>query len=143
MSHRAAHERWATIRNGLATLLGVTLVALGVVGPRPDVPARVAPLGSEWTPLLPAIRAVPPAQRAPYTLIRGDSLDLATATQRDLELIDGIGPGRARQLLAARRAGALDSLVDVGRLPGFGPVLLGKLGAALGMSEAGSERGDE
>ncbi len=142
MSYRAAHESWATTRNGLATLLAMTLAALVVFGPHPVLPADVA-AGAEWTPSLPAIHVVAPAQRAPYALLRGDSLDLATATQRELELIDGIGPKRARRLLAARRAGALESLADVGRMPGFGPILLGKLGGAFGLGESRSERGDE
>lgn len=64
-------------------------------------------------------------------LMRGQRLPIASLTADDLRLIDGIGPQRARALIAARRLGALESVSDVDRLPGFGPQLMSRLAATV------------
>ncbi|MFN7955277.1 MAG: hypothetical protein U0610_26365 [bacterium] len=142
MSGSAARESWAIARNGLATLLGVTIVALLLVAPSAAGPERAAAPPAGWAPDLPTPEGVGPSARAPLKLLRGEGLDFATASRRDLELIDGIGPERARRLVAARRAGTLGSFADIDRLPGFGPTLLGKLGASLVIGESRDERDD-
>lgn len=73
-------------------------------------------------------------------LMRGGRLPIATLSADDLRLVDGIGPQRARALIAARRAGGLGSLVDVDRLPGFGPQLASRLASRVVFANGMEER---
>ncbi len=56
-------------------------------------------------------------------LLFGAPLPLETATARELEALPGIGPSRARAILAARARLPFESLEDLERASGIGPKL--------------------
>ncbi len=61
-------------------------------------------------------------------LLSGGRIGLANASAADLEAIPGIGPVRARAIVAAREdADSLASLDDLLRVPGIGPRTLERL----------------
>ena len=131
-------ETHTVIRNGLAALLSgvlVTATLAGAIGEsgsdgRGTPPSRSV-ASTTWQPSLRAAEPAPGGQHAALALMRGERLSLRSMAADDLRLVDGIGPRRARELIAARRAGALESVADVDRLPGFGPRLVSRLAGAV------------
>lgn len=124
-------------RNGLAVMLAVVILAgaLAAEGRGGQIDARsIASLPSVCSTWQPPLRAADgAAAREPFALVlmRGERLPIGSLSAADLQLIDGIGPQRARALIAARRADALGSLEDADRLPGFGPQLVSRLAASV------------
>ena len=65
-------------------------------------------------------------------LVCGLKLNANRASAHDLELLDGIGPHLAAAMVTAREEqGGFHSVADLGRVPGIGPALLGKLEAQV------------
>jgi len=55
-------------------------------------------------------------------------VDISRATAAGLERLPGVGPARARRIIAHRdSAGAFDSVDQLDRVRGIGPALLAKL----------------
>lgn len=69
----------------------------------------------------------------PITGAAGDApVSLGTATQADLERIDGIGPVTAKRILEFRDSrGGVSSVDDLDRISGVGPVTMESLRSAL------------
>jgi predicted DNA-binding helix-hairpin-helix protein len=81
--------------------------------------ARVGP----WRAVSQRPVAQPP-ERGAARLLWGLPLDLNREEARELEALPGIGPGRARAIVARRPHCAL---ADLDRVPGIGPVTLRRL----------------
>jgi competence protein ComEA len=61
-------------------------------------------------------------------------LDLNTASEATLQTLPGIGPAKARAIVAYREAhGPFANVQALERVPGFGPALVAKVIAALGV----------
>jgi competence protein ComEA len=65
-----------------------------------------------------------PDPRGAAGLLCGRLLDLNASSPEALEVLPGIGPARARALVAGR---PFASLADVERVPGIGPVMRKRL----------------
>jgi predicted DNA-binding helix-hairpin-helix protein len=76
-----------------------------------------------WRPLPERPLGEPP-ERGAARLLWGLPLDLNREDVRELEALPGIGPGRARAIVAGRPHCAL---ADLDRVPGIGPVTLRRL----------------
>ena len=79
--------------------------------------------------------AGPPGSTPPP--IRGGSqpsIDLNTASETALQRLPGIGPAKARAIVAYREAhGPFASVQGLGAVPGIGPAIVAKVAAALGV----------
>jgi competence ComEA-like helix-hairpin-helix protein len=61
-------------------------------------------------------------------------LDISTASEAALQTLPGIGPAKARAIVAYREAhGPFASVQALGAVPGIGPALVAKVAAALGV----------
>jgi competence protein ComEA len=68
------------------------------------------------------------AMTSPSSQAADAPLDLNTATTSELEALPGIGPARARSILAFReRHGSFSTVADLGRVPGLGSAAVAKL----------------
>ncbi len=65
--------------------------------------------------------------RGPVLLLFGQPLDLNEADAQALEVLPGIGPSRARAIVAARSEGPFGSLAELESIPGIGPVTVARL----------------
>lgn len=139
-------EIWSVARSGLAVLLAAVIVVAVAMGmARGDTAGssgseHSARARSNWRPRLDVAGPHATGEPAAIVLMRGGRLSLGSLDADDLRLIDGIGPQRARALVAARRAGALRTLTDADRLPGFGPQLVSRLAASLAFAGGGEEQ---
>jgi len=109
----------------------LALIALAVTRPprvtRPDPAASTISLARAGS------------ETSAARLMSGGRLDARRASLRDFQLIDGVGPRRARELVAARSHDALHGLDDADRLQGFGPALLSRLDRAVAFPEGKGE----
>jgi competence protein ComEA len=78
------------------------------------------------------LRGAAPATRGAGTTAAGGKLSLATATQAELDEIDGIGPTLAGRILEFRTGqGAVSSIEELGEVEGIGEKRLETLREAL------------
>jgi competence protein ComEA len=113
-------DRVPGVGAGLLTVLGPHLTFSGARGQTvlPPTGAALSP-GSFSKPSLPE-----PAAPLP--------LDLNSATADQLVALPGIGPSRARDIVAYReRHGSFSRVADLDRIPGIGPAAVAKLSALL------------
>jgi competence protein ComEA len=112
-----------------------------VPGIGPALLARIAPAarftGSprvQSPPSTPSASA-PPVSSAAAAQAGGTApFDLNTATETALQTLPGIGPAKARAIVAYREAhGPFASVQALGSVPGIGPGLVAKVAAALGV----------
>ena len=62
-------------------------------------------------------------------------IEVNRASAAELELVDGIGPALAREIVEEReRRGPFSSLADVERVRGIGPTTMARLGSQLSVS---------
>jgi competence protein ComEA len=98
-----------------------------------------------WLAALPAGRptappaAFDPPQRGPARLLWGLPLDLNREDERTLQVLPGIGPSRARAIVAARPFCRAEELL---RVPGVGPATLRRLLGRIAASAPNTGCGD-
>lgn len=94
------------------------------------VPPKAAPDATQSAPPAPAQSAPPaPAQSVPQAAA-ASLLDLNAAAQQQLEELPGIGPSKAKAIIAYREQhGAFKSVEDLLNVKGIGPIMLEKLAA--------------
>ena len=114
-------DRVPGIGPGLLTVVGSHLTFSGTARGQ----AVLAPTGAALSPGSFTQPALPePAAPAP--------LDLNTATADQLVALPGIGPSRARDIVAYReRHGSFSRVADLDRIPGIGPAAVAKLSALV------------
>lgn len=96
----------------------------------PDATQSAPPAPTQSAPPAPAQSAPPtPAQSAPQAAT-ASLLDLNAAAQQQLEELPGIGPSKAKAIIAYREQhGAFKSVEDLLNVKGIGPKMLEKLAA--------------
>jgi competence ComEA-like helix-hairpin-helix protein len=118
VADREAHGPFAEL-GGLDRVPGVGAGLLSVIGPHLTFSGTVRASPSLIAPPSPALSA--PAL-----------LDLNTATEAELVRLPGIGPSRARDIVAYRtRHGSFSRVADLDRIPGIGPAAMAKLSALV------------
>jgi competence protein ComEA len=108
-------------RTALAAALALCLAALPCDRPEPRPPT-----------------AGPPSRGA-ARLLWGLPLDLNREDERTLQVLPGIGPTRARAILAARPFCKAEELL---RVPGIGPATLRRLAWRIAASAPNTDCGD-
>lgn len=110
-----------------------------VAGVGPALLARIAPAARfTGSPRIPSPSSAPPASGSPaFPPASGPGsvpLDLNSASEAALQTLPGIGPAKARAIVAYREAhGPFASVHALGSVPGIGPALVAKVSAALGV----------
>jgi competence ComEA-like helix-hairpin-helix protein len=117
VADREAHGPFAEL-GGLDRVPGVGAGLLNVIGPH----LTFSGTARSPSPISPAS----PAPSPPAVL------DLNIATEAELVRLPGIGPSRARDIVAYReRHGSFSRVADLDRIPGIGPAALAKLSPLL------------
>jgi competence ComEA-like helix-hairpin-helix protein len=115
VTDREAHGPFGAIE-GLDRVPGIGPGLLSVVGPH---------LTFSGAPRVPTLSATPGTVSAPDARAL---LDLNAATAAELERLPGIGPSRARDIVADReRHGSFSRVTDLDRIPGIGPAAVARL----------------
>jgi competence ComEA-like helix-hairpin-helix protein len=125
VADREAHGPFAALE-GLDRVPGIGPGLLTAIGPHLTFsgPARIQPGPPNGSALSPASVA-PAALLAPTA---PGPLNLNTATAAELVRLPGIGPARARDIVAYReRHGSFSRVADLDRIPGIGPAAMAKL----------------
>ncbi len=92
---------------------------------------QVPRLSARALPVTPAARD---AEHEPNE-VRGDLININTATPAELESLPGIGPTRAEEIIAFRETyGPFESVVDVMKVPGIGPATYERLAPLITVS---------
>ena len=119
VADREAHGPFAEL-GGLDRVPGIGPGLLTVLGPHLSFSGTARPPApSEGSP---AVAGAAPAPLAPTPL------DLNSATAAELVRLPGIGPSRARDIVAYReRHGSFSRVADLDRIPGIGPAAVAKL----------------
>ena len=124
VADRESHGPFAAL-GGLDRVPGVGPGLLSVIGPHltfsgtPRAQAPAQPVARDSQP-------APPHDPHPA------QLDLNVATEAELVQLPGIGPSRARDIVAYReRHGSFSRVADLDRIPGIGPAALAKLSPLL------------
>ena len=79
--------------------------------------------------------------RGPALILFGEELDLNTADVRALEVLPGIGPARAKKIVALRERHPLRSLGDLEEIAGVGPKTIERLRSRAGVGQLKSGEG--
>ncbi|HEU4829513.1 MAG TPA: helix-hairpin-helix domain-containing protein, partial [Gemmatimonadales bacterium] len=107
-----------------------------VPGIGPALLARISPAAAfTGTPNpIPVASPSSAAPSAPSDVSAPSALDLNTASESALQALPGIGPAKARAIVAYREShGPFASVEALGKVPGIGPALVAKVAAALGV----------
>ena len=107
-----------------------------VPGIGPALLARISPAAAfTGTPNpIPVASPSSAAPSAPSDVSAPSALDLNTASESALQALPGIGPAKARAIVAYREShGPFASVKALGKVPGIGPALVAKVAAALGV----------
>ena len=127
---RVARGKAPAVPAALVLLVLLHLASAGSRAPGPEPclrPTEVArDRGSSWVDCNPERSAIPLRGAAP--LLFGRRLDVASAPAWALEALPGIGPARARAVVAERVRQPLCAVDDLERVAGIGPVTVARLG---------------
>ncbi len=83
------------------------------------------------------------ALHGPAELLFGRPMDLNEVEARALEVLPGIGPARARAIVAARSEGRFESLRELESIPGIGPVTVSRLEGWVQVARHSSQLSNE
>jgi competence protein ComEA len=112
---------------GLDRVAGIGPGLLATIGPHLAFSGRPPPAG------LPVVTAA--GARAPAATGSSAPIDLNAADVAELDALPGIGPARARAIVAYRETnGPFRAVQDLARVPGIGPAALSRLQARLRVS---------
>jgi hypothetical protein len=136
-------RRRQAIERVAAAALAVSALLLALALPHGDPPtpcavAYEAAAADGWTRV--AVCGDPqgrPPLRGPARRLFGLPLDPNTAEPRTLESLPGIGPARAAAIVRERERRPYASVAELRRVPGIGPVLLGRITPHLAVSDPG------
>ncbi|MFQ5690859.1 MAG: ComEA family DNA-binding protein [Gemmatimonadota bacterium] len=129
-----------------ALVLGALLVAAGAgvrvgLGPRPGTyswhPApgdRSATLTGERAVRGAVAAAIAREETASRPLAEGEAVNPNSAAEEELRRLSGVGPALARAIVEERGNGRYRRLEDLLRVPGIGPVTLGRLAPHLSLA---------
>lgn len=126
----AGFDRVPGIGPGLLATLGPHLAFSGTaraqVEPAPLAESIPGEMPRALTPYGFAPQALPLHALRPQAMVA--PIDLNSATAVELERLPGIGPARARAIVADReRHGSFSRVADLDRIPGIGPAAVAKL----------------
>ena len=128
VANREANGPFAEL-GGLDRVPGIGPGLLAVIGPHLTFSGTARALQSPASALVatPLLGSVPTGQGNPVPPVP-IPLDLKSATAAELVRLPGIGPSRARDIVAYReRHGSFSRVADLDRIPGIGPAALAKL----------------
>lgn len=125
-----------------ALVLGVCVLWLGLPGGAPRDATCLAPReagsAASWTIDVRCDGSdVGVALRGPARILFDLPLDLNRADARALEVLPGIGPGRAAAIVAARRTRPLTTLAELEEIRGIGPRTVARLSAWAAVGKGG------
>jgi competence ComEA-like helix-hairpin-helix protein len=81
-----------------------------------------------WPRRVPAELALAQGEPGSRAVLLGGRLDVNQATAEELETLPGIGPARARAIVAeVRRRGRVERLDELAGAPGLGPATIDRL----------------
>lgn len=86
-------------------------------------------------------REIARAERIATPLADGETLDPNVAPDEELQRLPGIGPGKARAIIAARQTASFRSAEELVRVPGLGPATVARLRPYLRFPDGSREDG--
>jgi hypothetical protein len=125
----------------LATLaFALALVRGAPPAPDCEVPSELAAAGGHSVVLACRSEARGLPLRGPARLLVGLPIDPNQADAATLEVLPGIGPGRAQAIVTERARGRFRDVADLTRVPGIGPRTLAGLVGWVSVGEAPEPR---
>lgn len=143
MMNTTPQERMALGTFALLVSLGVGARVLHRPDPAELTGAGVAGDSAAFGTLEKAVdaRAQDAAHRA-RPLAPGETVDLNTAAEGDLDRLPKVGPGQAHRIAAWRQShGPFRTLADLDSVPGMGPAALAAVAPYVGLPGGGSDAG--
>jgi competence protein ComEA len=119
-------------RAALALCAGLFAAALPGSDPEPAACAQPAEVDADAAGHTRAVSCAGGAPlRGPARLLYGLPLDPNAADAASLEVLPGLGPGRAAAIVAERERAPFAGVADLARVPGIGPVTLARIAPFL------------